>query len=184
MWANYIKSDLCRYVGEDNLNYKSFLKEYFLNTGFKFSVWLRIAKFSHSPILKTVARFQHLRFKQKYLLDISIKADIGYGLYLGHGGGIMVNRTAKLGNNVNLSPFTTIGSNHENAAEIGDNVYIGPNVSIVEDVKIGDNVTIGAGAVVTRDVPNSATAAGVPVKVLKIDDTPNEYVINRWQSHH
>ena len=69
------------------------------------------------------------------------------------GGPIIVNSSAKIGNNCNLSQFTTIGSNHGKAAQIGDNVYIGPGVCIVEDVVIGNNVTIGAGSVVTKDIP-------------------------------
>lgn len=56
----------------------------------------------------------------------------------------MVNPTAVIGNNCNLSQFTTIGSNYDKAATIGDNVYIGPNVCILEDVHIGSQVTIGA----------------------------------------
>ncbi|MGZ7455176.1 serine acetyltransferase, partial [Vibrio parahaemolyticus] len=81
---------------------------------------------------------------------------------------------------VNLSQFTTIGSNHGQAAYIGNNVYIGPNVCLIEDVNIGDNVKIGAGAVVTRDIPENSTCAGVPAKVLKVDEKPNNYINRRW----
>ena len=71
-----------------------------------------------------------------------------------------------IGNNCNVSQFLSIGTNKRTPATIGDNVYIGPNVCIVEDVKIGNNVTIGAGAVVTKDIPDNATTAGVPAKVI------------------
>ncbi len=59
-----------------------------------------------------------------------------------------------------------VGSNEGQAATIGDNVYIGPNVCIVEDVMIGNNCTIGAGSVVTKDIPENATAAGNPTKII------------------
>lgn len=103
----------------------------------------------------------------------------GYGLYIGHGGPIVVNHTATIGNNCNLSQFTTIGSNHGKAATIGDNVYIGPNCCIVEDVVIGNNVTIGAGSVVTKDIPDNATAVGNYAKVINFND-PGRYIKNRW----
>ena len=176
----YIKSDLCRYVGNENINIKNFIKKYIFNTGFKFSFWLRIAKYSKNPIIRLIARVQHGRFSQKYMLDIPFQTDIGYGLYLGHGKSIVINSSAKIGNNCNLSQFITIGSNHGQAAYIGNNVYIGPNVCIVEDVVIGDNSKIGAGAVVTKNIPANVTAAGVPAVVLKIDEAPNSYVNNRW----
>lgn len=62
---------------------------------------------------------------------------------------------------------------------IGDNVYIGPNVCIVEDVRVGNNVTIGAGAVVVKDIPENATVVGVPAKVLNYD-MPGRYIRHKY----
>jgi len=54
---------------------------------------------------------------------------------------------------------------------IGDNVFIGSNSTILYDVIIGDNVIIGAGSLVNRDIPEGTVAAGVPAKVIgKFDD--------------
>lgn len=114
-------------------------------------------------------------------LDFGVGATIGYGLYIGHGGPVVINESAVIGNNCNLSQFTTIGSNHNHAATIGDNVYIGPSVCIVEDVKIGSNATIGAGSVVTKDIPENATAAGNYAKVLNYR-APGRYIKNRWDA--
>ena len=122
----------------------------------------------------------HKRYGKKYGLQISPQTSIGYGLYLGHGIGIVIHPSAKIGNNCNLSQFTTIGSNEGKAAIIGNAVYIGPSVCVVENVTISDNVTIGAGAVVTKDIPENATAAGVPAKVLHYDN-PGRYVDKRWE---
>lgn len=71
-----------------------------------------------------------------------------------------------IGNNCNVSQFLSIGTNKKTPATIGDNVYIRPNVCIVEDVKIGNNVVIGAGAVVTKDIPDNAISVGVPAHVI------------------
>ena len=50
----------------------------------------------------------------------------------------------------------------------------------MEDVKIGNNVTIGAGSVVTKDIPDNATAAGNYAKVINYKD-PGRFVNNRWK---
>ena len=50
---------------------------------------------------------------------------------------------------------------------IGNNVWIGGDVTILPGVTIGNNVTIGAGSVVSRDVPSNVVAAGNPCRVLK-----------------
>ena len=104
---------------------------------------------------------------------------LGYGLYIGHGVAIVINPGTKIGNNCNISQCLTIGSNHKTPATIGDNVYIGPGVCIVEDVRIGNNVSIGAGAVVVKDIPDNATAVGVPAKVVNYDN-PGIYINRRY----
>lgn len=50
---------------------------------------------------------------------------------------------------------------------IGNDVYSGLNVTVLDGVTIGDGAMIGAGAVVTKDVPPYAIAVGVPAKVIK-----------------
>lgn len=50
---------------------------------------------------------------------------------------------------------------------IGDDVWIGGNVTILPGVNIGNNVVIGAGAVVTKDIPDNSLAIGVPAKVVR-----------------
>lgn len=112
---------------------------------------------------------------------IPIETSVGYSLYIGHDGSVVINKTAKIGNNCNLSQFTTIGAIDGSATIIGDNCYIGPNVCIVESAYIGDNVTIGAGSVVTKDIPENATVAGNYAKVLNYN-SPGRYVNNRWKA--
>ncbi|HEV7698682.1 MAG TPA: acyltransferase [Pyrinomonadaceae bacterium] len=43
---------------------------------------------------------------------------------------------------------------------------IGSNTTIIAGITIGENALVGAGAVVTRDVPDGATVAGVPAKLI------------------
>lgn len=60
--------------------------------------------------------------------------------------------------------------------EVGNNVFIGCNVTILPNVKIGNNVIIAAGSVVTKDVPSNSVVGGNPAKVIS---TFEEYVNNR-----
>ena len=53
---------------------------------------------------------------------------------------------------------------------LGDRVSIGAGAKIIGPVKIGDDVTIGANAVVTEDVPGSVTVAGFN-KIVKVEPT-------------
>ncbi len=50
---------------------------------------------------------------------------------------------------------------------IGDDVWIGGNVTVLPGVHIGNNVVIGAGSVVTRDIPGNSLALGVPARVVR-----------------
>lgn len=56
---------------------------------------------------------------------------------------------------------------------IGNDVWIGGDVTILPGVTIGNNVVVAAGAVVTKDVPDNCVVGGVPAKIIKkIDDDP------------
>lgn len=121
-------------------------------------------------------------YANRYLypnIQISYRCKIGYGLYIGHGGPVIVSRYTSFGSNVNLSQFVSIGTNSDRGAIIGNNVYIGPNVSIVGDVTIGDNVTIGAGSVIVKNVPSNVTVAGNPAKVVS-KNIHYEFLQNFW----
>ena len=50
---------------------------------------------------------------------------------------------------------------------IGNDVFIGANVTVLDGVHIADGAVIGAGAVVVDDIPPYAIAVGVPAKVVK-----------------
>ena len=50
---------------------------------------------------------------------------------------------------------------------VGNNVWIGANVTVLPSIKIGDNSIIGAGSVVTKDIPSNVIAVGNPCKVLR-----------------
>jgi serine O-acetyltransferase len=172
----YICSDYFRYYGEKP-TFLAIVLNLRRNHCFAYSFWLRLA--SKKTPLYPLARYMHGHLSCKHGIQISSRTKIGYGLYIGHGIGIIINPDAVIGNNCNISQFLTIGSNEGTPAVIGDNVYIGPSVCLVEDVHIGDYVSIGAGAVVTKDVPEKATVVGVPAKVIHFNQ-PGKYIQNKF----
>lgn len=174
-----VKSDYYRYTGSLSSLFGLYLYS-FASPSFALNFWLRLS--SYKGWLYPYCRLRLALIARKYGLQIYPGTKIGYGLYIGHGFGTIVNPTAVIGNNVNLSQFTTIGSNEGVSAVIGDNVYIGPSVCIVENVSIGNNATIGAGAVVVKDVPANTTVAGVPAKVIS-EKQPGRYIMNKWALH-
>lgn len=172
---NIIKSDLMRYYGKTDK--ATMLKGLLKNPTFRFQFILRLCQ--GTGIIKFFGRILWKFNRTRKTIQISPETKIGYGLYIAHNGPVVVSPSAVIGNNCNLSQFTTIGSNHGKAAVIGDYTYIGPNVCIVENVKIGNNVTIGAGSVVTKDIPDNATAVGNYAKVINYNK-PGRYIGKRW----
>ena len=171
-----IRSDLYRHVG--HCRAAAWFTTYLKNRSFRYTFWLRLCK-SQSRVLRTLARLMHKRLSNIYGIQIPACTQIGFGLVLCHHMGVVVNPTVVIGDNCNISQFTTIGSNHDNGAEIGNEVYIGPGVSIVEGVSIGHGATIGAGSVVVKDVPAGATVAGNPAQVISMKDA-GRYINHRW----
>jgi bifunctional UDP-N-acetylglucosamine pyrophosphorylase/glucosamine-1-phosphate N-acetyltransferase len=56
---------------------------------------------------------------------------------------------------------------HKNRTEIGDGAFVGVDTMLVAPVKLGKGARTGAGSVVTKDVPDGATAVGVPARVIR-----------------
>jgi acetyltransferase-like isoleucine patch superfamily enzyme len=94
----------------------------------------------------------------------------------------VVRGSVVLGNGVRIGAHTSLlGFNHSVAADrpvfqqphvsrgitVGDDVWIGSQVVVVDGVTIGDHCVIGAGAVVTRDLPAWTVAAGNPARPIR-----------------
>src|SRR4051794_29799960 len=78
--------------------------------------------------------------------------------------------TSLLGFNHGMAPGQPIFRQPQTALgiEVGDDVWIGSNVAVLDGVVIGSHSIIGAGAVVTKDAPAGSVAAGNPARVLRV----------------
>lgn len=176
------QSDYYKYYKKKASNHEMFLKT-FVSPFFKFNFWLRLSQYQPTSFIgkffSLVIRYFKTRIGRKRCLMISEKMPLGYGLYLAHAFGVIINPKAVIGSNCTISQFTTIGAVTGNPAHIGDNVYLGPSVCVVEEVRVGSNAVVGAGAVVVRDVPEGRTVAGVPAKIIS-DNNSSLLITNPW----
>jgi acetyltransferase-like isoleucine patch superfamily enzyme len=62
--------------------------------------------------------------------------------------------------------------------EVGSNVWIGYGACILRGVRVGDNSIVGTNSVVTRDVPANAVVAGIPARIIRMREAPEEL---RWR---
>ena len=114
--------------------------------------------------------------------DYGFNIEIGENFYTNHNCVILDGAKVTFGDNVFIAPncgFHTAG--HPLDAEqrnqgleyaypitIGNNVWIGANVTVLPGVSIGSDTVIGAGSVVNHDIPSGVIAAGVPCRVIQI----------------
>jgi acetyltransferase-like isoleucine patch superfamily enzyme len=57
---------------------------------------------------------------------------------------------------------------------VGSNVWIGYGACILRGVRVGDNSIVGTNSVVTSDVPANAVVGGVPARLIRMREAPNE----------
>lgn len=104
-YFNYVKSDLFRYAGA--LSWGGFLKALVLWPGFKYMFILRTCRYLYGKkgllwILYITFKLLHRHYTYRYGISIPVLTKIGYGFYIGHFGGIVVNGQSCIGHNVNI----------------------------------------------------------------------------------
>ena len=98
-------------------------------------------------------------------------ANFGPDFVLIHSIGIVINSSVRGGRGIKLEHQVTIGAERNEAPELGDDVFVGAGAKIIGKVSVGSGTRIGANAVVIRDVPDGATAVGVPARVIDENET-------------
>ena len=128
----------------------------------------RIAHLCWKAGLTVLARW--LSHLARFLTGIEIHpgATVGRRVFIDHGMGIVIGETAEIGDDCTLYHGVTLGGTSWKAGKrhptLERCVIIGAGAKVIGSVRIGSRTRIGANAVVIRDVPDGATAVGVPAR--------------------
>ena len=131
--------------------------------------------------------------EQPFRCDYGYNIEIGYNFYANHNLILLDCAKVTFGDNVFIAPncsFYTAchpldvekrndGLEYALPITVGNNVWIGGNVTVLAGVTIGDNSVIGAGSVVTKNIPENVVAVGNPCRVIKeiTKDTKDKYKV-------
>jgi serine O-acetyltransferase len=188
-WARcraLITSDLWRYAGTSSGS--ACWRHLIVTPGFRYTVLLRCYHWARTHTwcglgLRQLIALMLRHYAIRFGIDISPDARIGSGFYIGHFGGIVVNRDVVIGDNCNLSHRVTLGQinrgDKAGCPVIGNNVYIAPGAVVAGCIQVGDFAAIGANAVVIGDVAEHTTVGGIPAR--PISSAGSEGYVNRTE---
>jgi serine O-acetyltransferase len=120
-----------------------------------------------ATVLRWLAILRHRWWSIVTGADIPLTCKIGGGLLIPHPNGIVIHPEAVVGPNCLIFQQVTLGITNGAAPTLAGHVDVGAGAKILGGVGIGAHAKIGANAVVVRNVPDGATAAGVPAKILR-----------------
>ncbi len=149
---------------------KNWLEVLLCYPGFQALLLHRVAHWLYGLEIPLIPRI--ISYWSRFLTGIEIHpaAQIGKGVFIDHGIGVVIGETAKVGDYVLLYQGVTLGGTGKEIGQrhptLGRNVIVGAGAKILGNIKIANNVRIGANAVILRDVNANSTVVGVPGRVV------------------
>ena len=152
---------------------RSSLEVLLLYSGLHALLWYRIAHWFYRHHCFFLARFFSQSGRLWTGIEIHPGAQIGRGLFIDHGSGVVIGETTVIGDNCTLYQGVTLGGTGKDKGKrhptLGNNVLIGSGAKILGPFTVGDNARVAAGAVVLAEVPPNSTAVGVPARIVRKD---------------
>lgn len=106
-------------------------------------------------------------------IEIHHAAQIGAGLFIDHGSGVVIGETAVIGDGVTLYQGVTLGGTGFETGKrhptVQDNVTIGSGAKLLGPIVVGHGSKIGANTVVIHDVPANSTVVGNPGHPVRVE---------------
>ena len=159
---------------------RSKLEIYLLYPGVHATLYHQAAHFCYCHKMKFLARTisQWSRFWTG--IEIHPGAKIGRRLVIDHGMGIVIGETAEVGDDCLIYHGVTLGGTGKDQGKrhptIGNNVLLSTGSKVLGPFKVGDGARIAANAVVLKEIPENATAVGVPARVVRIAGEKTNFV--------
>ncbi len=104
-------------------------------------------------------------------IEIHPGATIGHRVFIDHGMGVVIGETAVIGDDCTLYHGVTLGGTSWNKGKrhptLKNGVVIGAGAKVLGPITVGAGAKIGSNAVVVKDVPENATAVGIPARILE-----------------
>ncbi|HWF24566.1 MAG TPA: serine O-acetyltransferase EpsC [Solirubrobacteraceae bacterium] len=117
-------------------------------------------------------------------IEIHPAAEIGDGLFIDHGMGVVIGETARIGNDVTLYQGVTLGgtgfATGKRHPTVQDNVTIGSGAKLLGPITVGHGSKIGANSVVIHDVPANSTVVGNPGHPVRVEGRRPEGPDTDW----
>lgn len=138
--------------------------------GIKAVLLHRISHFFHELGMPFIPRYISNIARELTAIEIHPGAEIGSEFFIDHGAGVVIGETSIIGNNVTIYAGVVLGGTSINQGKrhptIGNNVVIGTGAKVLGPITIGDDVRIGANSVVINDVPPGSVVVGVPGRII------------------
>ena len=103
-------------------------------------------------------------------IEIHPGAQIGRGVFIDHGMGVVIGETSQIGNRCLLYQGVTLGGTGKDHGKrhptLEENVVVGAGAKVLGAITVGTNTRIGAGSVVVRNVEANSTVVGIPGRVV------------------
>jgi serine O-acetyltransferase len=166
---------------------RSRLEIFLLYPGVHAIIFHRVSHWLWRHHLRFLARLNSQIGRHFTGIEIHPGATIGRRLVIDHGMGIVIGETAEIGDDCLLYHGVTLGGTGKDHGKrhptLGNNVMVACGAKVLGPFKVGDNSRIAANAVVLSEVPEDATAVGVPARVVRIAGEKTDYAQRVDQIH-
>ena len=119
---------------------------------------------------RALAHYLQSRMALIFGIDINPAAQLGCGIMIDHGTGVVIGETAVVEDGVSMLQGVTLGGTGKDVGDrhpkIREGVMIGAGAGVFGNIEVGERAKIGAGSVVLKPVPARCTAAGVPARLV------------------